>query len=157
MELLSLRHLLVSSAPLSNLLSRIRQNEAMTAQIRALLPADLAPHLAAALMQGGRLVLLAPSPVWASRLRFAVPHLRDGLAEILDIRVKVLPETPAKPDALRRPRRARNLSPQTAEQIRVVAATPSDPELGAALRRLAAHSDGRLAPASRQETGTGRM
>ena len=157
-ELHPLHRLLASSEPLRGLLTRVRQNKALTDQVKALLPTDLAPHLAAALMQDGRLVLFSHSPIWASRLRFAVPRLCEGLAEIIEVRIKVLPEISAKPNTQRRPRRARNISPQTAEQIRVVAAAiSSDPGLSAALRHLATRSEERMNPASPQETGTGCM
>jgi hypothetical protein len=155
---LPLRRLFVSSDRLKDLLGRIRQNEAMTARVRALLPVDLAAHLVAALLQDGRLLLLASSPAWASRLRFSVPQLRHGLAKIRDIRVAVLPETHAKP---RRPQvkawRTPTFSAEVAEQIRAVAATLTDPQLKSAMLRLAAHSEGQRDLRSYQEAGTGRI
>jgi hypothetical protein len=51
-----------------------------TQDIRALLPAELRPHLLTAVRHASDLVLTADSAAWATRLRYAAPQLREALA-----------------------------------------------------------------------------
>ncbi len=117
---LPVRRVLESNEQFAKLLQRVRENSRNAERVRRLLPTYLAGNLSAALFKEGRLVLLTTSPVWASRLRFAVPGLRASLNHVGEIRVKVLPPSgTARPPMHDRPR-ARTLSAHSAEQIRVV-------------------------------------
>jgi hypothetical protein len=135
-----LRSFLESNRRFGNLLSRIRASQRTLEHVRHLLPTELAPHLTAALREGDRLVLFAASPVWASRLRFAVPVLRASLdAPIRDVRIRTAPERGIAPTRNRRSLQVSLLSPQSADQIRQIATAIADPQLSQALRRLASH------------------
>jgi hypothetical protein len=143
---------------LGKLLREADEQQRLTARLRGLLPADLAPHLAAVRVRRGCLVLFADSPAWASRLRYAAPGIRTTLPSIRAIRIRVSPPEPRARHAGWGGARRPTLSPRVAAQIRAVAAGVSDPSLQQALQRLASH--GRAAEgagAADQETGTGFM
>ena len=141
----SLRSLMESSRHLRTLLERLREDDTLTARVRGLLPPDLAAHLAGAQERDGRLVLLARSPVWASRLRYAAAGLSRGMGRRsglgAEVRVRVLPLA-LPPQGRRPPRRMPPMSATTAGYVRAIAGAVADPQLGAALRRLAAHAEG---------------
>ena len=136
----ALRSFLEANRQFGNLLQRVRESQRTIHQVRKILPIDLRPHLSAALRDGDRLVLFADSPVWASRLRFAVPVLRVSLEPVRHIRIRVAPSGGSSSRIRMEPGpRFGAMSPQNAAQIRTIAATVSDPELSGALRRLASH------------------
>lgn len=64
-----------------------------TKRLRAVLPADLAPHLLAAEVENERLILVLDSDQWAARARYLGPELADTLKEwgAVSIGVRVLP------------------------------------------------------------------
>lgn len=99
--------------------------------------------------EGGRLTITVRSPAWASRLR----QQEAGLVRILrvdpvfrglrDIKVRVQPTDPVMkltPAPLRGPSR---IPSQAARLVRSVADTVTDPQLRAALERLADLGDAR--------------
>lgn len=135
-----LRSFLESNRQFGNLLGQIRASQRTTEYVRHLLPTELASHLTAALREGDRLVLFAASPVWASRLRFAIPALRTSLdASIRDVRIRITPEGGIARTRDRKGLQVRFLSPQSADQIRNIAMAIADPQLSQALLRLASH------------------
>ena len=135
-----LRSFLESNRQFGNLLSQVRASQRTTEYVRHLLPTELASHLTAALRERDRLVLFAASPVWASRLRFAVPALRASLdAPVRNINIRIAPEGGIAPTRERRSSQVRFLSQQSADQIRNIATAIADPQLSQALRRLASH------------------
>ena len=139
-----LRSFLESNRQFGNLLSLAQENQRSTEYVRNLLPSNLASHLIAALRKGDRLLLFTASSVWANRLRFAVPTLRATLdAPIRDIRIRIVPQGGIARTRERNSLQFRFLSPQSAEQIRNIAAAIKDPQLSEALQRLASHCKGR--------------
>jgi hypothetical protein len=132
----SVRHLLKDKPTLKILELEISAQKALLAELRRLLPGELADHCVAAQQRGPQLVLHVDSPVWATRLRFLAP----GLLELLrpenpglhDIRFKLL-----VPRAERRaqPRPARR-SDAGAAIIHQSAADTKHPALREALERL---------------------
>jgi hypothetical protein len=87
----------------------------------------------------GVLVVGVSSPGTATRLRFEAPELRArlqraGLTQLQEITARVQPE-----DGLHRPRRHRRYSPSAAQRVAREAEEVTDPELRAALTRLATH------------------
>ena len=135
-----LRCFLESNRQFGDLLSQVRASQRTTEYVQRLLPANLASHLTAALRKGDRLVLFTASSVWASRLRFAVPALRASLdASIRDVRIRIVPEAGIARTQERNDFQVRFLSPQSADQIRNIAAAVTDPQLSKALRQLASH------------------
>jgi hypothetical protein len=108
--------------------------------IKALLPEELASHCRIANLRKNRVVMQADSTAWATRLRYQTPEILKQLQEynalqgIKSIQVTVAPAS--KPRGKTR-RQARPLSEQNARIIRSAAESLADPELAAALRRLA--------------------
>ena len=83
----------------------------------------------------------AESPVWATRLRFSLPALRQQLAQRLGtavppLKIKVAPATGLPPP----PPRRMTISEPAAELLEGTAQNVADPRLGEALRRLARHA-----------------
>jgi hypothetical protein len=122
--------------------ARLAQQRALREQVRQRLPDYLAPHCQAAVLDAGRLTLYAASPAWASRLRYLTGELKRGLQTditgLREVRTRViggdaLPRPGPKPDP------ARPLSAQNREMLRATAEGLRDPDLRAALRRLARH------------------
>ena len=118
--------------------------QSLLKQVRALLTAPLEPHCTAARLSEGQLVLFADSSAWASRLRYLVPDILEGLrragVEASAIRIRVALESPSATQPPARPKQpARRLSAANAELLLQVAASMTDPALGAALRRLGRH------------------
>jgi hypothetical protein len=67
--------------------------------VRASLPAKLAPHIASAGIENGRLTLGVSGAVWASRLRYLTGAVRATVGaaldtEIVSVRIRVLPPDP---------------------------------------------------------------
>ena len=138
---ITLRRFLESNRQFGNLLHRLRESQLTIDRVRKFLPTDLAPHLSAALQDGEQLILFTESPVWATRLRFVVPALRVSLAPLQKIKIRVVPAGGSPTRArVKTGLRVRTLSRQSADQVRNIAATVSDPHLSQALRRLASHS-----------------
>jgi hypothetical protein len=114
--------------------------------VRRLLPPEMAPHCLHAALDGERVCLLTDGPVWASRLRFLVPQLVAGLAgrfpQVHEVRIRISPpgiECP-QPDGAATPVR---LAEATIAHLKEAAAGMTDPDLAAALLRLAATAEGR--------------
>jgi hypothetical protein len=115
---------------------------------RAYLPPHLHDHAVLVRLDAEGWEVQTDSASWATRLRYALPTIRQGLGQQLGIalpkpRVRVVPaEAPVQ---TQRPRLT--LTRRNAEVLETAARTLTDPRLGAALRRLAAH--GRPGPASK--------
>jgi hypothetical protein len=91
----SLKDLLAGN-DLARLVQRAHEASELDAQVRALLPEDLAAHVTGAVLHDETVVILVDSAAWASRLRFHVTELVQSLAPRYDgavarIRVKVRP------------------------------------------------------------------
>jgi hypothetical protein len=104
----------------------------------------LAGHVHPIRYSGGKLVLRATSSVWVSRVRHSHETLLRQLRatalfrELVALEVRSAPTERAAHRQAPRVRRA--LSPQTRRLLESVAADTADPELRAALARLARHS-----------------
>ncbi len=70
---------LTDTGHLQNLISKVFYLEELTLLVRSHLAAELSPHVQAANYQAGKLKLVVDGSVWASRLRFCLPHLRASL------------------------------------------------------------------------------
>jgi hypothetical protein len=66
----ALKGLLGDSPRLARLAHDAARLGALTASVREALPPEIQPHLTAASVRDGTLVLTADSPAWAARLRF---------------------------------------------------------------------------------------
>lgn len=110
--------------------------------MRRLLPDATARETRLADVRNGRVVFLASSPTWASRLRLhqsailaeARAALGDGV-ERFAVKVAPLPTVPPEPT------KPKPLSAATARHLKATATILSDPELQALYRKLASIAD----------------
>jgi hypothetical protein len=134
--------LLNSARPLSWLSKKLAEQQSLLKQVRLLLPSPLDDHCSSAVLQNGKLVLLADSPVWASRLRYLSHNLQQQLGQkgftIRRIQSKVsIPEDLVKQQQKTRP--IRPLSQANADLLRSVAESMENQDLKNALLRLSRH------------------
>jgi len=124
--------------PVAALAQRARALDALDRTLRQPLPDALRRQCRLADVRAGRLVFLASSSVWASKLRFyqtalmAEARVASGL-QIDKFAVKVAPLPPVPPEQTRR----KPLSYAAAEHLKTAAHSLSDPELRAVYLRLA--------------------
>lgn len=123
---------------LDTLAKRARALDQLDEKLRHHLSDALACECRLADLRNGRLVYLATSPAWATRLRMhqaillAEARAATGSAvELLVVKVAALPTVPPEPD------RSRPLSTTAANHLRSAAKTLKDPELQALYLKLA--------------------
>ncbi len=84
-----------ASPPLTRLMDRLRESNAMFATIRPLLPAALAPSVRPGPLDEAGWSLLSANAAVAAKLRHLMPRLEDRLREnghaVAAIRIKVQP------------------------------------------------------------------
>ncbi|MBC6943346.1 MAG: DUF721 domain-containing protein [Xanthomonadales bacterium] len=124
------------------LAQRARALDVLDQRLRRLLPAATARQTRLADVRNGRLVFLASSPIWASRLRLQQTTLlaeaRLALGETIErfaVKVAPLPTVPPNPT------KPIPLSATTARHLRATAAVLSDPQLRAVLLDIASCAD----------------
>jgi hypothetical protein len=111
--------------------------EALDRALRQTLPSPLREQVRFANLRNDRLVFLASSPAWATRLRLmqtqilATAHAIGTSASSLTVKVAPQPPLVIEPD------RSKPLSPAAANHLRATAASLSDPELRALFLELA--------------------
>ncbi len=123
---------------LDTLAARARVLDLLDGRLRHHLPETLARECRLADLRNGRLVFIATSSIWATRLRL---HQTSLLAEahaatgdtIEHLAVKVAPLPPAPPE----PAKSKPLSTAAAKHLRTAAKTIADPELQALYLQLA--------------------
>lgn len=122
----------------ATLASRAAALDALDRALRQTLPLPLRDEVRFANLRGGRLLFLASTPAWATRLRLlqaqilATARGLDIRAESVGIKVSPLPKIEVEPE------RARTLSPAAAAHLRAAAAASADPEWREMFDRLAA-------------------
>ena len=127
------------SAPLKRLRLEMVQQTRILRQLGALFPAELIPHLLAARVKDGELILYTDTAAWATRLRFLAPQalraVRALHLEVHSVTVRV--------SLVRQPRgvrpRVRPISAAAAQVIAEAGTTVTDAALREALQRLASH------------------
>ena len=127
---------------LDALADRARALDALDERLRRLLPAATARETRLADVRNGRIVFLASSPAWASRLRLhqaaLLTEARTALGgEVERFAVKVAPLPTVPPD----PTKPKPLSAASARHLRATATVHSDPELQALNLLLASIAD----------------
>jgi hypothetical protein len=117
---------------------RARALDALDERLRHLLPAAVARETRLADVRNGRIVFLASSPIWASRIRLYQAALLaeartalGGAIERFAVKVAPLPTVPPNPT------KPIPLSIATARHLRAKATALSDPELRALYLHLA--------------------
>lgn len=102
--------------------------EALDRALRQTLPSPLREQVRFANLRNDRLVFLASSPAWASRLRLMQTQILASARAIgtcaSSVTVKVAPQ----PIAASLPDQSRPLSPAAATHLRAAAASTTDPE-----------------------------
>jgi hypothetical protein len=123
---------------LGALADRARALDALDRRLRPLLPAAVARETRLADVRNGRIVFLASSPTWASRIRLHQAALLaearaalGGTVERFAVKVAPLPTVPPEPA------RPKPLSAATARHLQATAKAISDPELRALYLHLA--------------------
>ncbi len=135
-----LRHILSAETALAGFLDRRRNEQAILQNVRRNLPPALASQVGIAAAEPPELALLAASGAVGALLRQRVPDLVEKLAregwQFTGIRVRVQPRPlPGSP----KKHVAKQLDGRSAATLRAHAERLADPELAAALRRLADH------------------
>lgn len=123
---------------LDALADRARALDALDGRLRHLLPAAVARETRLADVRNGRIVFLASSPTWASRVRLYQSALLaeartalGGTVERFAVKVAPLPTVPPEPT------KPKPLSAAAARHLRATAKATSDPELRALYLHLA--------------------
>jgi len=127
---------------LARLVRRAARLQQATALVQAGLPRPIAEHCEVAVIDAEAVVVQTDASVWASRLRFMHAEVLAAVTPLLEgrppRRVKV---TVRPPLTAAGPTRARRLpagpTAEAARDLVLAAEGLSDPQLGAALRRLA--------------------
>lgn len=70
--------------PLERLVRRAAVRQTWTEQLRALVPAAIAPHCHVADIRGGRLTIDVAGASWATRLRLELPKIQPALRSLAD-------------------------------------------------------------------------
>lgn len=115
--------------PVASLAQRARELDQLDRKLRATLPSPLCDQVRFADLRDGRLVFLAPSSAWASRVRLYQTQILEAAralgASAHSVAVKVAPLPPVEviPD------RHKPLSASAARHLRTAAASLSDPTL----------------------------
>jgi hypothetical protein len=148
-----LGHILSAETTLAGFLDRRRNELAILHHVRRNLPPALAAQVGIAAVEPPELALLASSGAVGALLRQRVPDLVEKLAragwQFTGIRVRVQPRPPPG-----RPRKniVKQLDGLSAATLRAHAERLADPELAAALRRLADHG---AAPSANEQEALG--
>jgi len=123
-------------AALRTLLRRLDENQRLTAAAREAVGPPGAAHIIGACTSNHKLVVLADSPVWATRFRF---QLESQLKNILENRglKRVLVRTSQLSGAAAPPHRRARISARSREFLSATAESTCDPALRSIYRRLA--------------------
>lgn len=137
------QHLRHAQGPLADLVIQLKQRVELNRILLAYLPPTLHRHATLARADTEAWVVQTDSSVWATRLRYLLPGIRQPFGERLGIplpppRIRIAPHT-VPPPPPPPPRRMR-MADDTICHLEDAARTMADPRLGAALLRLAAHA-----------------
>ncbi len=133
---------------LSALVTHAHFLRALELELRAQLPPPLREHVGVANVRDEIIVLFASSPEWLTRLRFALPAIRDYLKRHLKLKapphveIRVALAKDCRGYRASKPPPSRQLSPTTSALLQEVAYGTTDPALQArflALSRARRH------------------
>ncbi|MFC3606592.1 DUF721 domain-containing protein [Stutzerimonas tarimensis] len=134
--------LLREARPLKALFSEAQRLSRLQQLLESQLPPAARTHCRVASWRAGTLLLIVTDGNWATRLRYGQRRLQQGLqslpefAGLARIVFKVRPSGKAAAPSRPRP----ELSPRAAYSLQATAAGIADPQLRAALERLASHA-----------------
>ena len=92
---------ILSGTSVGTLARRAAATDRLARQVVAALPPEVGPHVLGANLREGRLVVIGDGAVWAARVRFELPTLREALSrdheiDVTGLSVKVrAPDPPA--------------------------------------------------------------
>jgi hypothetical protein len=128
---------IVDVGPVAALAKQAGKLEALDRALRQTLSSPLREQVRFANFRGDRLVFLASSPAWASRLRLQQTQILAAAraigANASSVIVKVAPLPPPDPQ----PEQSKPLSPAAALHLKAAAGSINDPELRAMFLELA--------------------
>ncbi len=130
-------------SPVAALTQRARALDALDRQLRQSLPEPLRRHVQMADIGPKRLVFLADSSAWASKLRFHQTALLALARQVSGLpanqfAVKVAPLPPVPPEQIRRNTSSKTgLSKTAADHLTAAARSVADPELKAVYLQMA--------------------
>ncbi|MEP6485542.1 MAG: DciA family protein [Rudaea sp.] len=139
-------------APVASLIQRARALDALDRQLRQPLPEPLRRQVRLADISADRLVFLASSSAWASKLRFHQTALLALARQVSGLpankfAVKVAPLPPVPPEQIRRTTSSKNgISKTTADHLKAAARSVVDPELQAVYLRMASLAEDSSSP-----------
>lgn len=135
-----LKGILAQNSPtLGPLLTHAATLQRLTSLVHGRLPVPLSAHCRVANYKGGILIIHVGSATWASKLRYLIPGLREGLVthaefqDLVEIRLRTIADPSAPLKKVRRPR----MPKEAAVLLNSLAERISSKGLAAALRRLA--------------------
>lgn len=134
-------------SPVAALAQRARALDALDRQLRQPLPEPLRRQVRLADISADRLVFLASSSAWASKLRFHQTAILANARQVSGLptakfAVKVAPLPPVPPEQTRRT----PLSKIAADHLKTAARSIADPELQAVYLRLASLAEDSSSP-----------
>jgi hypothetical protein len=134
-------------SPVAALAQRARALDALDRQLRQPLPEPLRRHVRLADISADRLVFLASSSAWASKLRFHQTAILANARQVSGLptakfAVKVAPLPPVPPEQIRR----KPLSKIAADHLKTAARSIADPELQAVYLRMASLAEDSSSP-----------
>ena len=127
--------------PVASLAKRARELDTLDRQLRATLPQPLRDNVRFADLRDGRIVFLAPSSAWASRVRLYQTQILEAARAIgakassVAVKVAPLPVEEVIPD------RHKPLSASAGRHLRAAAASLSDPTLRDLFLKLASEAE----------------
>jgi hypothetical protein len=139
-------------SPVAALAQRARALDALDRQLRQPLPEPLRRHVRLADISADRLVFLASSSAWASKLRFHQTAILANARQVSGLptakfAVKVAPLPPVPPEQIRRTTSSKpGLSKIAADHLKTAARSIADPELRAVYLRLASLAEDSSSP-----------
>lgn len=131
---------LLGNSSATRLLARARALSALDARLHKFIPPPLNEHCRVLSVRDATLVLAADSPVWAARLRFQSIQLikqltESGTVNLRTVEVRIRP--PADQGVAHKSQRRKAFTRETGHILGQAARDLSDPDLRAALLRLA--------------------
>ena len=136
-----------ASSELAMLVTRTKQISNLTAILRQQLDTNLAPHCYVGSIEQNKLTVIVDSAAWATKFRFYSPVLLPNLkqahhsfAKIEQIQLKILQPVQKPESDHSEPGNMPQINQENARGISTLAEAVDDPDLQAALLRLAKHA-----------------
>ena len=137
-----------TSGDVASLITHARRLARYSHWLASILPPPLGQHCVVADIQGNKLIIGVDSAAWATKIRFLSIEIIEKitlkfkeLKNVEQVLTTVLPPAPDLTTVTQPSAEKLHLSQQNAALIQSLAETVDDPQLKAALLRLASHRD----------------